>query len=159
MFICPILFSIRAKIKAATTELHDFKGNMSKEERRLAPFPFVVAAEAAIEESVIPAKATFTSNNPDLQVIIEYAAHLDAIKDSAMRTDFIVSEWMYVRQRTTWTKKECVIEFGLSPFVSEQGKLYFRALRKLRIATECCELMGVAPMSAIERRIEQTLKQ
>ena len=150
--------ALRTAVKEATTQLHEAKAEMSKEERRECPQPFIVAGEALVQAAADMASAKLESSSNVLQRITAYASALDMMAEDE-KAETLLQDFRYVRQRSTWEKGSAILEIGLGPLASDSARSFFKALRQFIVAEKLGrELTGIAPMTAIERRIASVLK-
>ena len=146
-------------MKEATAELQIALKGMSREEKQRQPPPYLIAAEAMVFSARDLAKEHWQEGNVDRQHLLEYAEALEKT-DPEEQTNFLTATFRYTRVRNTWNKSKCMLEIGLAPLASEASKKYWVSLRKLCITKlEGQEKLGVAPKSAVERRIETLFKQ
>ena len=146
-------------MKEATAELHAALKEMSREEKQRQPPPYLIAAEAMVFSARDLAKEHWDENNEDRQRLSQFAEKLEKT-DPEEQMNFLTETFRYSRVRNTWNKSKCMLEIGLAPLASDESKKYWVSLRKLCITKlEGQEKLGVAPKSAVERRIETLLKQ
>ena len=157
--LVPVDSPIRAAIREVTTSLHELRGSLPKEDRKELPQPFIVAAEALVTSCATLASEKLDDANLDRRRIVQYADLINGMGEEDRQAK-LLEDWRYVRTKGTWDRTTAIIEIGLGPLAGQQARDCYKGIRQLMIRHGAArELTGIAPMSAIERRISHTLKQ
>jgi hypothetical protein len=129
---------------------------MPKKDRAKQPAPFLITAEASIETSVTIASEHMPPEDPDRLVISEFSAYTLVENDRASK---ILDSIRFCRVRNTYDKEIAIWEIGFAPLAPQIAKDWYTSFRRILIRHENAhEKTGVAPKSAIERRLEKCLK-
>ena len=143
--------------KERTTALFVSIKDLSKEQKADAPPPFIVVAEAMIENS-FEIVSKIVEEVPAKTAISLYWQELQSMSVQG-RVDRILADFRYCRFRRTFSKETTMLEVGLSPTISTSAETAWMGIKWV-LKHHCSgkEMHGIAPRSNIERRIEFALK-